>query len=210
MTVYIINNMTVHDPDEYKTYVKGFMPVFERFGGKVLAVQNAPLPIEGVWPFDRTVLLSFPTREAFEQWAGSAAYKAIAVHRHAGTVSNVVVLDALPPLSADPPAVTRMKSAAAGTKNVVHCVAVQRGASDTTLLLTCVIESGSVAAGMLLHIPFNSSLGMSVRILEVTQKPGSYFELVLDCEEADGPDFVEGLNLVDDHLEVTVDTEASP
>jgi uncharacterized protein (DUF1330 family) len=96
MTVYIINNMTVHDQQAYKTYIKGFMPVFERFGGKVLAAQNSPSAIEGVWPFDRTVLLSFPTREAYDQWAGSADYQAIAVHRRAGTVSNVVVLDALP------------------------------------------------------------------------------------------------------------------
>jgi len=93
MTMYIINNMTVHDPEEYRRYVKDFMPVFERFGGKVLAVQNSPQAIEGTWPFDRTVLLSFPTREAALAWANSADYKAIAVHRHAGTVSDVVFLD---------------------------------------------------------------------------------------------------------------------
>ena len=209
MTVYIINNMTVHDQDEYKTYVKAFMPIFERFGGKVLAVQNSPLAIEGVWPFDRTVLLSFPTRAAFEQWSGSAAYKAIAAHRHAGTVSNVVVLDALPPVSAAVPESMRTESMAASTKNVVHCVSVERGTNDTTLVLTCAIESGSVAAGMLLHIPFNFSLDMSLRILEVTQKPGSYVELVLDCEEADGPELVESLNVVGDHLDVTIDTETN-
>ena len=56
-------------------------------------MQNSPQAIEGTWPFDRTVLLSFPTREAALAWANSADYKAIAVHRHAGTVSNVVFLD---------------------------------------------------------------------------------------------------------------------
>ncbi len=209
MTVYIINNMTVHDQDEYRTYVKGFMPIFERFGGKVLAVQNSPSAIEGVWPFDRTVLLSFPTRKAYEQWAASAAYKAIAVHRHAGTVSNVVVLDALPPVPSAVPESIQLKAAEADTKNVIQCVAVERGADERTLVLTGAIESGSVTAGMLLYIPFNSTLGMSVRVLKVTQKPGGYVDVLLDCEEADGPDFVEGLNLVGDHLEVTVDAEAS-
>ena len=206
MTVYVINNMTVHDQDEYKAYVKGFMPVFERFGGKLLAVQNGPRAIEGVWPFDRTVLLSFPTRSAYEQWSSSAAYKAIEVHRHAGTVSNVVVLDALPPVPSATPGFAQARSDA-GTKNVVQCVSVQRGTDDTTLVLTCLLESGSVAAGMLLHISLNFTLSISMRILEVTRKPGSYLELALDCEEADGPDFIESLNLVGDHLEVTADPE---
>lgn len=92
--VYVINNMTIHDRERYKTYLAQFMPGFERFGGKVLAVQNEPAPVEGVWPFHRTVLLSLPSREAFDQWFNSAEYRAIAQHRTAGTVSNVVVLDA--------------------------------------------------------------------------------------------------------------------
>lgn len=160
MTVYIINNMTVHDQEEYRKYVKDFMPVFERFGGKILAVQNAPSAVEGTWPFDRTVLLSFPTREAALQWANSPGYKGIAVHRQAGTTSNVVILDGLPPMPA--PAAEPSPARFPG-KNVVHCTSVE-------------LQPGSVS-------------------------------LVLDCEEQDGPDLVEGLNLVGDRLEVLVDEE---
>lgn len=95
--VYVINNMTIHDKDQYKKYLGEFMPIFERYGGKVLAAQNAPVPVEGAWPFHRTVLLSLPSRDAFDRWVDSAEYKAIAAHRIAGTVSNVVVLDAFAP-----------------------------------------------------------------------------------------------------------------
>jgi uncharacterized protein (DUF1330 family) len=97
MTVYIISSMTIHNREEYKTYVRGFMPVFQKYGGTVLAAQDAPVPLEGTWPYDRTVLLSFPTREAAEQWSQSSEYEEIAKHRRAGTTSNVVVLDGLPP-----------------------------------------------------------------------------------------------------------------
>jgi len=93
--VYVINNMTFRDRQLYKKYLQEFMPIFERYGGKVLAAQNAPVAIEGTWPFDRTILLSLPSRQAFDSWINSAEYKAIAVHRTQGTVSNVVVLDAL-------------------------------------------------------------------------------------------------------------------
>jgi uncharacterized protein (DUF1330 family) len=206
MTVYIINNMTVHDQEEYRKYVKDFMPIFEHFGGKVLAVQNAPSAVEGTWPFDRTVLLSFPTREAALQWSNSPQYKAIAVHRRAGTRSNVVILDALPPLPApdsasadEAPSPARFPG-----KNVVHCISVERESEGNTLVLHGVIESGIVAAGMLLYIPFNSTLGMSVRIVDVRLQPGSV-SLVLECEGEDEVDFVEGMNLVGDRLEVLVD-----
>ena len=95
MPVYIINNMSIHDLGEYKTSAKAFMPTIQPFGGTVLAAQNSPQPLEGKWPFDRTVLLEFPSRELAEQWASSTEYQAIAVHRRAGTTSNVVVLEGL-------------------------------------------------------------------------------------------------------------------
>jgi len=95
MSVYVINNMSIHDPAEYKTYARAFMPTLEVFGGKVLAAQNAPVAIEGQWPHDRTIVLEFPSRELCQQWSDSPAYQAIVGHRRAGAASNVVVLDGL-------------------------------------------------------------------------------------------------------------------
>ena len=96
MAVYIINNMNIHDRAEYETYLRSFMRVFRQFNGEVLAAQDAPPPEEGSWPYDRTILLRFPTREDAHRWADSPAYRAIAVHRINGTTSNVVMLDGLP------------------------------------------------------------------------------------------------------------------
>lgn len=96
MSVYIINNMNIHDRDEYKAYLRAFMPVFQKYGGKVLAAQDQPVPVEGEWPYGRTILLSFPSRALAEQWAASAEYQQIAAHRRAGTTSNVLYLDGLP------------------------------------------------------------------------------------------------------------------
>lgn len=96
MTVYIINNMTIHDRDEYKTYSHLFMPVFQKYEGSILAAQSGLVPLEGTWPYDRTVLLSFPSKEAADCWAQSPEYQEIAKHRLAGTFSNVVQLEGLP------------------------------------------------------------------------------------------------------------------
>jgi uncharacterized protein (DUF1330 family) len=97
MPVYIINNMTIQDRAEYETYLGAFMGVFRQFDGQVLAVQNAPAAFEGEWPFDRTVILSFPDREQLLRWYESPEYQAIVGHRFKGTTSNVVILDGLPP-----------------------------------------------------------------------------------------------------------------
>lgn len=95
MAVYIINNMTIHDRAEYDTYLRAFMGVFRKFNGQVLAAQDAPAPVEGEWPYDRTILLSFPSRVEAQRWADSPEYGAIAGHRQNGTRSNVVILDGL-------------------------------------------------------------------------------------------------------------------
>jgi len=97
MAVYVINNMTIHDRAEYEKYVRAFLGVFSRYAGEILAVGDAPEPVEGSWPWDRTVLLRFPSRAEAERWAGSAEYREIAAHRWKGTKSNVVILEEFVP-----------------------------------------------------------------------------------------------------------------
>jgi uncharacterized protein (DUF1330 family) len=94
MTVYVVNNLRIHDRAEYGEYVSGFMEAFRGCGGEILAVQDAPQAFEGEWPYDRTVLLRFPSRGAITKWVQSPAYQAIVGHRHRGAQSNIVILDA--------------------------------------------------------------------------------------------------------------------
>jgi uncharacterized protein (DUF1330 family) len=94
--VYIINNMTIHDRAAYDTYLRAFMGVFRKYDGEVLVAANAPSPVEGEWPYDRTIVLRFPSREEALRWSESPEYKEIAHHRWKGTKSNVVILDGFP------------------------------------------------------------------------------------------------------------------
>src|SRR5215204_1658600 len=96
MSVYVINNMVVRDRDEYMEYVRAFMPVLLKYGGTVVAVQDDPKPLEGSWPYSRTIVLRLPSMERAMQWYESAEYRAIAVHRWNATQSNVVILPAFP------------------------------------------------------------------------------------------------------------------
>jgi uncharacterized protein (DUF1330 family) len=96
MSVYIINNMTIHDPAEYGKYLREFMRVFRNHPGEILAAVDRPTPVEGEWPYDRTILLRFPSLEEARRWADSPEYREIAQHRWKGTKSNVVFLDGFP------------------------------------------------------------------------------------------------------------------
>jgi uncharacterized protein (DUF1330 family) len=95
MAVYIVNNMTIHDRAEYDRYLRAFMGVFRKFNGEVLAAVDRPEPVEGEWPYDRSIILRFPSREDARRWADSPEYQEIAKHRRSATRSNVVFLDGL-------------------------------------------------------------------------------------------------------------------
>lgn len=92
MAVYVINNMTIHDREGYDRYVRGFWPLFLKHGGEVLAVQDDPQPLEGTWPYARTVILRMPSDEALHAWYDSPEYQAIAQDRYKAVESNIVVL----------------------------------------------------------------------------------------------------------------------
>jgi uncharacterized protein (DUF1330 family) len=97
MAVYVVNNMTIHDRAAYGEYVKGFVPLLPKFGGEVVALQDAPKALEGEWPFDRSVILRFPDRDTMRRFVESPEYQAIVGHRHRGTRSNLVALDGFTP-----------------------------------------------------------------------------------------------------------------
>jgi len=95
MSVYLINNMIIRDRQEYGEYVRAFMPIFKKYQGEIIAVQDNPVPLEGNWPYSRTVLLRMPSAEKAREWYDSPEYRAIAVHRWNSTESNAVLLEEL-------------------------------------------------------------------------------------------------------------------
>lgn len=95
MTVYAVAQFKVHDRARYDTYAARFMAVFEKFKGKLLAADFAPQVLEGAWDYDRLVLMSFPDKASFFDWAGSADYRAIATDRVASAKGVVLLTEGL-------------------------------------------------------------------------------------------------------------------
>ncbi|WBB76404.1 DUF1330 domain-containing protein [Micromonospora sp. WMMD1128] len=95
MTVYALAQLTVHDRARYDTYVAAFLPVLARHGGRLLVADPAPRVVEGDWPHDKVVLVSFDRREDFERWSTSPEYREISRDREAATEGVVLLLDGI-------------------------------------------------------------------------------------------------------------------
>ncbi len=96
MSVYAIGLIDIHDREGYGTYEQGFMEIFSRCGGKLLAVDEAPRVVEGSWPWTRTVLIEFPDQQTLDAWYGSADYQALAQHRFRAASATIAVVEGLP------------------------------------------------------------------------------------------------------------------
>jgi uncharacterized protein (DUF1330 family) len=92
MPVYLVAQIRIEDPERYSQYEAGFMPIFQKYGGEILAVDDAPQVAEGDWPYTRMVLLRFADRDAADAWYRSEEYQALAQLRldsSTGTVAFV-------------------------------------------------------------------------------------------------------------------------
>jgi uncharacterized protein (DUF1330 family) len=96
MTVYAVALININDRAEYTRYEQGFMAIFGKYKGRVLAVDEAPSVIEGDWPYTRTVLLEFPDRAELDRWYRSDAYRQLMQHRLAGSEAAIAVVAGLP------------------------------------------------------------------------------------------------------------------
>ncbi|GJL91524.1 DUF1330 domain-containing protein [Hyphococcus sp.] len=95
MTVYAIGQIKIKDRAEYEKYSSQFMGVFEKFKGKLLAADFSARAVQGEWDGDRLVLMEFPNKRAFIEWAASDEYQAIAKHRDAGADVTVILANAI-------------------------------------------------------------------------------------------------------------------
>ena len=95
MSAYVIAQLEVHDMAGFEKYLAGFMPIFERHGGKLVGLSPKAEVIEGEWAMPRTVIMRFPTAEDARRWHDDPAYQALAEHRHRASRANIVMIDGL-------------------------------------------------------------------------------------------------------------------
>lgn len=91
MAVYTIAQLKFTDEAAYRRYQAAFPPVFAKFDGAVLVADEAPVVLEGNWPFSKIVILRFPDEAEALRFAGDPDYVAIARDRKAGADGTVIL-----------------------------------------------------------------------------------------------------------------------
>ena len=96
MSAYMIGQLEIHDPEAYRHYLAGFMPIFQRHGGELLATSAVETEvIEGEWAYPRTVIMRFPSAEAAHRWHADPDYQTLAEHRRRAAHANLVLVQGL-------------------------------------------------------------------------------------------------------------------
>jgi uncharacterized protein (DUF1330 family) len=81
MTHYFVAQIKINDQDEYDKYLDKFDDIFSKYQGEILAVDEAPLILEGNWSYTKSVIVKFPGKEEFDAWYYSDEYQQILKHR---------------------------------------------------------------------------------------------------------------------------------
>lgn len=92
MTVYVIAQVKFTKEELYRRYQSRFADVFRQFNGKLLAADEKPIVLDGIFAHDKVVVMQFPDQTEAERFLTSPAYEEISRDRIAGAdVVSVMV-----------------------------------------------------------------------------------------------------------------------
>ena len=74
MPAYVIVEITVHNPEEYKEYMKLSLPSLKPFNGRFIVRGGKSITLEGDWNPQRIVVLEFPDKDKALEWYHSEIY----------------------------------------------------------------------------------------------------------------------------------------
>ena len=97
MPVYAVAQGRIENREMLNQYVAKVMPTIQAGGGRILGFDESPEVVEGELDLPRTVILEFPSREAFRAWYDSADYQAILPLRLDSTPGTLILVNGFPP-----------------------------------------------------------------------------------------------------------------
>lgn len=94
MPAYLIGDLDIFDMSKIEDYRAQALPLVERFGGKALALDAAPVELEH-WTSGNIVLIEFPDRASIEALFASEEYAPLAKQRQAASRSRLIAVEGL-------------------------------------------------------------------------------------------------------------------
>ena len=99
--VYMIVNLKINDPDQYRIYEKGFFPFLKKHNGSFITFDDSPECLEGEKPmqFDRVIIFSFASEKDANYWWNDDGYQELSKHRRAATEITLQKVKGMAPRS---------------------------------------------------------------------------------------------------------------
>ena len=93
MSVYMIIDSEVLEPERYAEYVSKARTIVESHGGRYLAQGGAITPIAGDWNPQRIVIIEFPSMDQFRTCFASKEYGEISHLREGSMRGRVIAVE---------------------------------------------------------------------------------------------------------------------
>ena len=95
MPVYVVAQGRIENRGMLNEYVTKVIPMIQAGGGRILGFDESPEIVEGEVEYPRTVVLEFPSRDAFRAWYDSADYREILPLRLDSTPGTLIVVNGI-------------------------------------------------------------------------------------------------------------------
>jgi len=94
MKVYIVADLTVHDPETYQKYIEQVPATVTKYGGHYLVrAGKVTGGAEGWQPQGRRVIIEFSDQQAYERWKNSDEYQTVAKIRESASTSRAFLAE---------------------------------------------------------------------------------------------------------------------
>ena len=93
MTVYVVVDNDVHNPQNYKKYLELITPTVEQYNGTYVIRAGEIMFADTDWRPDRLVVIAFPTKADAMQWVTAADVTPIHDMRRANATSRLIVIE---------------------------------------------------------------------------------------------------------------------
>ena len=97
MSAYVIVEVAIHDPEEYKEYTKLTPATIAAFDGRFIVRGGQTESLEGDWQPQRIVVLEFPSVERAKEWWNSPEYEVAKAIRHRTAITKMIVAEGYTP-----------------------------------------------------------------------------------------------------------------
>ena len=97
MPALLIANIDVTDPKGFEVYRAQVPAVIAQYGGKYLVRGGASETVEGTSPFQRLVVLEFPTMAALKAFYHSPEYAPLIALRQQASRGDVILVEGYAP-----------------------------------------------------------------------------------------------------------------